>query len=294
MQFELYQDRNNWVARYEAMAGPCEIHISCLYKSEAKDLASLAYLETKRIEQKYSRYRDDNIIHSINTSNGISVNIDEETFRLLNYADQCYEISEGMFDITSGVLRKAWKFDGQEAKPDQKLINDLLKRVGWDKAELSTGSFILKQDMEIDLGGIGKEYAVDKVAQQVFEAGGYPLMVNFGGDIRVITPSTHATKWTVGIEDPSLENTPLGHIQITNGAITTSGDSKRFCTYKGKRLGHILNPKTGWPVNQAPQSVTVIGSNCLEAGLVSTLAILNGKDAEEFLEAQEMIHYCAR
>jgi thiamine biosynthesis lipoprotein len=292
MQFTVERGEHAWVARFTAMASPCEVHISCEDKSEAKRLASLAVEETRRIEQKFSRYRDDNIVYAINTSQGRPIDIDAETYQLLQFAGQCYELSGGLFDITSGVLRTAWKFDGREADPDHKKIENLLARVGWPRVRLTETDFALQSGMEIDFGGIGKEYAVDRVAQNLFAEGECAVMINFGGDIRVISPESHERPWVIGIEDPGLEDTALGQVELNNGAVATSGDSRRYCVHKGKRLGHILNPKTGWPIEGAPRSVTVLGGTCVEAGLLSTLAMLQGAEAEEFLKDQDTQYHC--
>ena len=250
--------------------------------------------EALRIEQKFSRYRDDNIIHAINHSDGSTVAIEDETHRLLQYAGQCYELSDGAFDITSGILRRAWNFNGREITPDEVLISSLLTRVGWDKVQLENSSIMLLPGMELDLGGIGKEYAVDKVANLLHERSGKPLMVNFGGDIRAIGVGSAQRPWTIGIEDPSRENSAVGSLELTDGAVATSGDARRFCLVNGVRMGHILNPLTGWPVVGAPRSVTVTARHCVEAGFLATMAILQGADAEEFLETQEVTYNCIR
>jgi thiamine biosynthesis lipoprotein len=119
-------------------------------------------------------------------------------------------------------------------------------------------------------------------------------MVNFGGDIRAIGSKPDDDPWRVGIESPESAARSLGEIALRDGGVATSGDAKRFCRVSGVRLGHILNPRTGWPVREAPQSVTVLAGFCLEAGLLSTLAMLHGPDAETFLSAQDVIHHCVR
>lgn len=119
-------------------------------------------------------------------------------------------------------------------------------------------------------------------------------MVNFGGDIRAINKTSDGTNWTIGIENPDQSNSPLGEIKLANGAIATSGDATRYCFYKGKRLGHILNPLTGWPVEDAYRSITVVSDQCIVAGLLATTAILQGGDAEEYLKAQDVTYHCIR
>lgn len=127
-----------WTIAFSAMASPCEILVKCEHESEAGQLASLAFYKTKHIEIKYSRYRDDNIIYDINNSKGKAVEIDEETANLLKFADQCFDLSDGLFDITSGILRRAWKFKGQAINPDKKLIKELLESVGGIKCSGTT------------------------------------------------------------------------------------------------------------------------------------------------------------
>ncbi|MFH2035956.1 MAG: FAD:protein FMN transferase [Candidatus Zixiibacteriota bacterium] len=294
LEYMVHRVDSHWVITYSAMAGPCEILVRCKERSEVDNLASLALSETRRIENKFSRYRDDNIVYIINNGNGAPVEVDEEMAGLLNYAGQCYQLSDGLFDITSGVLRKAWKFDGSHITPDAKLIESFRTRIGWDKVNWDGGRIRLKPGMEIDLGGIGKEYAVDKVAEMLFQHSSVSLMVNFGGDIRAITADETPIPWIIGIEDPERENGAIGQIDLANGGVATSGDVRRFCYVNDIRMGHILNPRTGWPVVGAPRSATVLGTYCMEAGLLATLAMLNGAKAEEFLKEQKVTYHCIR
>ncbi len=291
-EFALRRNDGYWTVEFTAMASPCEILIRTNDKSEVEKLASLAYYETRRIERKYSRYRDDNIVHAINNSAGQPVALDEETYRLLHYAEQCYELSEGLFDVTSGILRRAWRFDGGDFSPNTEQIASLLELVGWTEVRLKTDSIALLPGMEVDFGGIGKEYAVDRIADLLFRAGGHSLMVNFGGDVRCIGANDSAEPWVIGIESPDHEGTIVGSLNLATGAVATSGDAKRFCLVDGKRLGHILNPRTGWPVAGAPRSVTVVSDLCSEAGFLATLAMLSGSEAESFLKSQEVVYHC--
>jgi len=284
----------HWAITYAAMAGPCEILVRNGGAGGVEELASLAYAETIRIEHKFSRYRDDNVVHAINHSDGARVPVDEETSRLLHYAGQCHELSDGRFDITSGVLRRAWVFDGRVAAPDRALIQSLRGRVGWSRVQFDGTAISIQRGMEIDLGGIGKEYAADRVAELVAAAAGTSVLVNFGGDIRAIARGEDRRRWTIGIEEPGRENTAVGQIEISEGGVATSGDSHRYCIVDGVRLGHTLDPRSGWPVAGAPHSVTVIADTCTVAGFLATMAILHGPGAETFLEAQSVKYHCIR
>lgn len=292
--YALTRSGAHWVIRFRAMASPCEVLIACEKASDAERLGLLAYTETTRIESKFSRYRDDSAVTVINRANGGEVCIDEETYGLLKYSGECHALTEGLFDITSGILRRAWIFDGRQHKPNQKLIDQLLASVGWHKVKLTSNTVRLQSGMEIDLGGVGKEYAVDRVAKMLYDALPVPILVNFGGDLRAICapPSDH--KWNIGIEAAQTEKYPSGLIELAHGGVATSGISYRHCFVNGKRLGHILNPLTGWPVENVPQSVTVLADTCTEAGLLTTTAMLNGSGAEEFLKAQGVVFQCVR
>ncbi|MDE2355555.1 MAG: FAD:protein FMN transferase, partial [Alphaproteobacteria bacterium] len=238
----------------------------------------------RRIERKYSRYRTDSVIGEINAAAGQAVAVDPETASLLDYADQVYRLSGGRFDITSGVLRQLWRFDGSDRVPTAEAVRDLLPLVGWRKVRWRDGQLTLRPGMEIDFGGLGKEYAVDGCLLKVQAAApGVPALVNFGGDLRVSGPRADGSRWRVAIETVDGREGYEGWLEIASGALTTSGDARRFLLKDGVRFSHILDPRTGWPVKDPPRSVTVAAATCLEAGLLSSLAMMHGADAEAFL-----------
>ncbi len=287
-----------WVGRFNAMASPCEVLIDTQDPLLAKQLADIAQQEALRIEQKLSRYRQDNIIHKINNAQGATVKVDEETAHMLDYAAQCYELSDGMFDVTSGVLREVWKFDGSDRIPSPAQVKKILTRIGWNKVRWRSPKIYLPKDMQIDLGGIGKEYSVDRTVLLLREAADVSCLVNFGGDIATTGPCQQGKGWIVGIETPDASpnsvttNTKVYELQ--QGALATSGDARRYLMKDGVRYSHILNPRTGWPVQGAPRSVTVIADTCTEAGILATLAMLHGTQAETFLGQQGVKYWCIR
>ena len=275
------------------MASPCECLIACDDESQAKELVDIAYQEAKRIEQKFSRYRPDNIVHQINHSQAKPISVDDETADLLDFSAQCYELSEHMFDVTSGVLREVWQFDGSDRIPEEAAVAVVLERVGWSKVQWQRPTLTMLANMEIDLGGIGKEYAVDQAAKLMQQAApDINVLVNFGGDLVSSGPRNNDVAWGVGVDDPSKtgEKT-VGGIQLKKGAFATSGDARRFLKKDGVRYSHILNPLTGWPVENAPRSVSVIANTCIEAGVLATFALLQGKKARQFLEEQDVVFW---
>ncbi|MDF2177273.1 FAD:protein FMN transferase [Aliiglaciecola sp. CAU 1673] len=283
---------DHFCGRFRAMASPCELLIDCQDEILARRILDSAISETRRIEQKYSRYLPDNMMAQINNGQGQPVAIDDETYRLLQFANTCYELSDGLFDITSGVLRRAWKFDGSDRLSSAEKVQALLPLIGWHKVNLDEKTLSMPPGFELDFGGIGKEYAVDAVAKLAMQiAPKHSVLVNFGGDIQVTQPRAAQQPWQIGIEDPNRDDHALKLIQIRHGGLATSGDARRFLLKNGIRYGHILNPKTGYPIVGAPRSVTVAAEHCIQAGMLATLALLQGPDAKDFLEAQGVCYW---
>lgn len=278
---------------FTAMASPCELLLPIMDHMAAWELGMLVAREAWRVEQKYSRYRDDSVLAWIHRNRGTQIEVDEETTSLLNFASQCFELTEGRFDITSGILRRVWKFDGSSRIPEPAAVAALLPSVGFDKLKWHAPQLLLPAGMELDFGGFGKEYAVDRAYDRLAACRSAPFLINFGGDLRANRSPPHGP-WQVGIERPGTEQEAAMVLELQHGALTTSGDSRRFLLKDGIRYGHILDPQTGWPVPNSPRSVTVAASSCTEAGLISTLAMLQGSGAQAFLEEQAVRHWLLR
>ncbi len=273
-------------ACFSAMASPCEVLVDTTSADLALDVGSRAAREAWRIEQRYSRYRPDSILSTLNASNGKPVEMDAETTALLEYARRCHVESDGWFDVTSGVLRRAWRFDGSHNIPDADRVSKLLSLVGFEKLILEPPFVSVPTGMELDLGGIGKEYAVDRALLLATMATNAPVLVNFGGDL-ACRGVPQSGPWQIGVENPGANASAAMVLELaSSGGLATSGDTHRYLLHQGRRLGHILNPRTGWPVEGGPASVTVAAGTCLEAGTLATFALLKGAGAEAFLEEQ--------
>jgi thiamine biosynthesis lipoprotein len=276
--------------RFHALGCPCEVLVQGVPDGVARQLGDVTAREAWRIEKRFSRYRDDSVTALIHRARGGSLIVDEETAALLDFARLCYDLSEGSFDITSGVLRRVWTFDGSDRVPEPLAVERILPLVGFSKLIWDAPHLQVPEGMELDFGGIGKEYAVDRafgLLQALAEA---PFLVNFGGDLRASKPPAHGP-WQVGVERPGLEGTAAMLLDLSAGALATSGDSHRFLVKDGVRYGHILDPRTGWPVIDAPRSVTVAAATCTEAGMWATLALLKGSEASLFLQGHARLHW---
>ena len=246
-----------------------------------------------RIEDKFSRDILGNIIDRINNAGGRRISGDDETAELIKFAMTLYELSGHLFDISSGVLRKAWRFDGGDGVPEQDAIDEVLQQVGWHKVSWQPPDLEMPAGMEIDLGGIGKEYAVDRCAGMIREQDGPSCLVNFGGDLAASSAPQQRRAWKVAIEGDTPDAADRV-LELQQGAIATSGDARRYLQKDGIRYSHILDPTTGWPIVGAPASITVAAETCTQAGMISTLAMLKGRDAEAFLKLAEVRYWCRR
>lgn len=275
-----------WHGGFDAMASPCELLLDGVDGATAWRLLALAQAEALRTEHTYSRYRDDSVVAQLLAGRGRWQTVDDETAQLLDFAAQCHALSGGLFDITSGVLRRAWRFDGGTQVPTAEAVAALLPRVGWQRLRWERPRLFLPEGMELDFGGIGKEYAVDRVLALLRAETATPVLVNFGGDLACSGPRADGQAWCVGIEQPDGAGptaTAAAVLQLRSGALATSGDARRFVLHEGRRLGHVLDPRSGWPVQGAPRSVTVAAGRCVEAGLLATMALLQGEGAAPWL-----------
>ena len=268
---------------FAAMASRCEVRVAAPARDLAERWAQAAIDEVRRIEVKFSRYRDDSIVTRINRAAGAApVECDDETASLLDYAGTLHQQSDGLFDITSGVLRRAWDFRAAVV-PTPEALAALLPLVGWRRVERDARRVRLPAaGMEIDFGGFGKEYAADRAAGAMQAAGAVSGFVDLGGDIRALGPQPDGAPWTIAIQHPRRAGATVASIPIAQGAVCTSGDYERYFERDGRRYCHILNPRTGMPV-QRWQSITVVAPLAVAAGSLTTIGMLLESGAPAFL-----------
>ncbi len=271
-------------APFTAMGTPCELQLFAKHHAQAKRVAKTVIIDIKRLEKRYSRYKTDSLLAKINrvACIGGKLSVDAETAGLLNYAETCYQQSDGLFDISSGLLRTLWRTD-QTTLPEAHQLAALLTHIGWDKVHWQNPVLrFLVPGMELDFGGIVKEYAVDRAAELCKKAGVTQGVINLGGDIRVIGPRDDGQAWTIGIRHPRYPEQLLHTVAMHQGALASSGDYERCLMINGKRYGHVINPKTGWPVNYLA-SVSVMAELCVVAGSASTIAMLKEEQGVAWL-----------
>ncbi|QYK06924.1 FAD:protein FMN transferase [Shewanella zhangzhouensis] len=292
--------------RFSAMASDCELLFIGASHPQANTLAKLAISEVRRIEAKFSRFLPESELSRINASAGDDLSIDAETAGLLQFAADCYRLSGGLFDITVAPLQRLWGFGLNEMwLPTNTDVQATLEHIGFDRLRFYKDQgcwrLFLPAGMSLDFGGIAKEYAADRalvlIERQARALGlDVAVLVNLGGDI-----AASRYPWRIGVEgvhaesdSEMLQAEASGLVEFPGGGLATSGDTKRFVLVDGKRVGHILSPKTGYPVPDAPRSVTVLAPSASAAGMLSTMAMLKGEGAEAFLSGEGLVHLVQR
>lgn len=264
---------------FHAMGSLCEIQLCDGSRTQAKRLARRLSDEVARLERKYSRFRDDSVLSAINRAAGArgGIAIDAETEALLEHARSCYENSDGLFDITAAALNEIWDFRNA-LLPSQEQIAQALSQVGFDRVSWQSSRLSMPQGMQIDFGGIVKEYAADSAARLARSLGAPHGLVNLGGDFSVIGPQPGGLPWTVGITSGDERQGVMAKVNLRDGGLASSGDYERCFEHEGRRYSHILNPRTGWP-SAGLSAVSVAANLCTVAGSVATIAMLKDEPA---------------
>jgi len=276
---------------FQAMGTECHLHLYAGGAQAAENAYEAAADEVGRLEGKYSRFRGDSVLADINraAASGGAIALDGETAGLISYALACHGKSGGLFDVTSGVLRQAWDFQSNRL-PAPDVLASLLLRVGlhklrWEPPILSFPTV----GMELDFGGLVKEYAADQAAGRCADLGITAGLINLGGDIQVLGPHPDGNPWRIQIRHPRHAEAILATVTLRRGALATSGDYERFMEIEGQRYCHLLDPATGWPVGGLA-SVSVVAGQCLVAGSISTIAMLKGEAGIAWLRDTGLDH----
>lgn len=271
---------------FKAMGSVCELKLYIPAKINKESLFLSVDQFIAQYQKKYTRYSDTSLTSEINRNAGTSnwTRVDDEAWGLLNYASILHEQSDGLFDITSGVLRRAWNFSSNTI-PSQPELDALLPLIGWEKIEKKNHSIRLPVvGMEIDFGGYVKEFIADKLAAYIHSFGIDFGLVNLGGDIKIIGPHPDGSPWNVGIQHPRLPNKPVATVKLRRGGIASSGDYERYMLIDGVRYCHLLNPITGKSIQPTYSSISVISDDCLIAGSFTSIALLKSETEPSWLK----------
>lgn len=236
--------------------------------------------ECARYEKLFSRTIQGSDIWRINEESG-PVQVSPETIEMLTDALEVSKASGGAFDVTVEPETKLWDFSGETEKlPGAAALKEAATHVDYRKLVIESSAVELPDDMGLDLGGIAKGYIADRLNEFLREKGVKSALINLGGNVLTVgRRATDDAPWVVGIQDPKAEN---GANKLTLKAedlsVVTSGNYERFFILDGVRYHHLLNPATGWPVNEGLDSVTILSKSSAMGDALSTASYVLGLD----------------
>ena len=242
------------------MSTICRVHFQTPDPARARDFQTEVLQWVGWFEARYSRFIPDSLISRINAAAGKEwVEVDAETDALFNLCQEMVFFTHGVFDLTSLPLIRLWNWKTRPPViPADSAIREAQELVGWGKVQRRPRAiFLPREGMCLDLGGIGKEYAVDRVLTMALQRGINNVMVDFGQDVRVHGEAPERGAWHIGLQDPKDLSRCWTGVAVNNHAVATSGDGVRHFFHEGRRYGHILDTRTGYPVNNGALSVTV-------------------------------------
>ena len=263
-------------------------------KSKSKNVGSqidsvFSYMHT--LEAKFNDYDPASWVSKVNSANGKAVPMDPDAYELLCLADSLYQLTDGAFDITIKPLYDLWGFSRPVVQgdslplmpPDSLAIKETLKKVGFNRVRFNQKRIIMPRGMQITFGALAKGYVLDKAREFMendkFISGQIDCtsgMTFFGQPLGQIVSVRHPRA--------NLQQQTIGNFKIQNGSLSTSGDYQQFFEYENRRYHHILDPETGYPVENV-FSVTVIHPSAAWAdGLSTALFLLPPETAIERLK----------
>lgn len=255
------------------VAGPAQTVATCF---------SAVLTWVANFEAKYSRFLPDSLISRINAAAGREwVVIDPEAERIFALCQELHFLTRGAFDPTALPLIRLWDWkQPRTTLPTEQEIAAARELVGWRQVQRAPGKvFLPRAGMALDLGGMGKEYAVDQVLLLARQLGLASVLVDFGADVRVAgLPPDGRPAWHVGLEDPAKPGTCWCGLAVREGGVATSGDYLRKFELNGVRYGHIVDLRTGKPVANTVRAVSVLAPSCTQAGMLSTAVFALGPE----------------
>ncbi len=266
-----------------AMACPFELYFNAGQYPQATEAALETLDLIQAIEAQITVYRSDSELSCLNRAGGFKpVLVEPQLFQLLKQAAQLTRDSDGAYDITSGPLSKVWGFSRRESRiPEPTELAAALRRVGSENLIFDDQAQTIhfrSTDVEINLGSIGKGYAIDRGGQLLRERGIENFLFHGGSSSILACGGRQGNDgWTVGIRHPLLPTRRLAEIRLRNQALGTSGAANQFFLHRGKRYGHILDPRTGWPADQV-LSATVVAPTAAQGDSLSTAFYVMGAE----------------
>lgn len=288
-------ERTLYTTRFALMGGAAVVRfIDDRGRRYAESIARAAENEARRIESKFSRFREASVVSEIVRNAGRTpVAVDDETVALVGVALDLAHLTGGKFDPTVGVMRRAWNFREPRVPGDEEIAR-LLPLVDYRAVSVRRGTvFLRRPGMELDLGGVGKEYAVDRVAELLAAHGVTSALLNFAGDVRTIGGRGDGRPWSIGVADPRSPGSCRFDVRLIGGAgVATSGDYERCFVVDGVRYHHLLDATTGRPARGVTSATVVAGSTSLAGRIASAAFLLGPREGLALIERMAGVEGC--
>ncbi|MDP1853177.1 MAG: FAD:protein FMN transferase [Candidatus Omnitrophota bacterium] len=249
-----------------------------------------AFKEIEHIDDLMSNYKPESEISRLNKDGQVKAS--PETLAVVKASKKLFRFSEGAFDITVGPLIKLWNVKGNMQKdasliriPGEGKIKEALSCVGTNFIDIDEKNSIIrlkKKSVILDLGAIAAGYAVDRAIAVLKQNGVRNALVNAGGEIYCLGKKGFSY-WKVGLQNPRKKDGVADIVKLRNRAVATSGDYEQFFVYENKRYAHIIDPRTGYPVDNGIISVSVFADDCTTADALGTAIFVLGKEKGEQL-----------
>lgn len=249
------------------------------YGEYADSALSMASEKILLLENEFSVTSEQSDTWAINHSNGVSVNVSQDTMTLLQTAIDIGKKTNGALDITLYPVLSLWGFTTDTYQvPEPEILEETLSLVDYTKIYLSEDAVQISAGMQLDFGALAKGYASDCVINILSESGVESALVNLGGNVQALGTKPDGTTWKVGIQNPFLESEQICILDIADCAVITSGNYERYFTQDGKNYWHIIDANDGYPADNGLVSVTIVGKSGLLCDSLSTALFVLGTD----------------
>lgn len=266
----------------------CDIKIYDMKTGEASEILDGAFEEIDRYENLMSKTIEGSDVYKINHAQGQPVEVSKDTLKVIELGIEMGDLSGGMFDITIGKVSSLWNFTGDDPKvPEQADLTEALKTVNYKQIAIDDSAVSMKDPQaQLDLGGVAKGYIADRICDYLKNQGVEKAVINLGGNVAVLGEKAKDTPWNIAIERPYSDRTEMmGYVSVKDATVVTSGIYERKFEQDGVLYHHVLDPRSGYPVDTDLEAVTIRaarGNSGFCDGL-STVCLMLGRDKAQAL-----------
>ncbi|MEL4106610.1 FAD:protein FMN transferase [Oscillospiraceae bacterium WX1] len=264
-----------------------------LYDKQQQSLIDGSFDVISHYENLFSTTVEGSDIYKINHAAGEPVTVDKDTIDVINEGIAYSKESDGLFDITVGALTTLWNIEGENPKvPPEDQIKAAVATIGYENIVIDGNTVTLRnKETQLDLGGLAKGYIADKVKEYLVSQGVKKAIINLGGNVVVIGSKNTDTPWVVGVQQPFMDrNVDIGYLYVSDKSVVTSGIYERYFIENGKVYAHILDPRSGYPVENNLASVTIISNASKQGdGLAATCFLLGIDKATALVESMDEV-----